>query len=117
MPVYALQELNYDAAAAEQLEEQRRAELAALRTAKEAVEGLSAQMSGLDFSYRDPERGWDRNRVKGVSADCCLAVGFLKSWLHNWCILEFSAVAAVCVAGTVRLHALRPCMCVHCSPC
>jgi structural maintenance of chromosome 2 len=72
-----LQELNYDAAAAEQLEEQRRAELAALRTAKEAVEGLSAQMSGLDFSYRDPERGWDRNRVKGVSdADaagaCCL---------------------------------------------
>ncbi|KAF6256242.1 structural maintenance of chromosomes protein 2 [Scenedesmus sp. NREL 46B-D3] len=64
----ALQELNYDAAAAEQLEEQRRDELAALRTAKEAVEGLSAQMSGLDFSYRDPERGWDRSRVKGVVA-------------------------------------------------
>jgi hypothetical protein len=31
----------------------------------------------LDFSYRDPERGWDRSRVKGVSAagaGCLLAV-------------------------------------------
>uniref|UniRef100_A0A383VT73 Structural maintenance of chromosomes protein n=1 Tax=Tetradesmus obliquus TaxID=3088 RepID=A0A383VT73_TETOB len=64
----ALQELGYDAAAAEQLEEARRAELAALRTAKEAVEALGAQMHGLDFTYRDPERGWDRSKVKGVVA-------------------------------------------------
>ncbi|WIA36579.1 hypothetical protein OEZ86_007870 [Tetradesmus obliquus] len=64
----ALQELGYDAAAAEQLEEARRAELAALRSAKEAVEALGAQMHGLDFTYRDPERGWDRSKVKGVVA-------------------------------------------------
>jgi hypothetical protein len=36
------------------------------------LQGLVAcflwQMSGLDLSYGDPERGWDRNRVKGVSA-------------------------------------------------
>lgn len=25
-------------------------------------------MHGLDFTYRDPERGWDRSKVKGVSS-------------------------------------------------
>lgn len=62
-----LQGLNYDAAAAEQLEEVRRTELAAVRRAKEEVEVLASQVTNTDFMYRDPERNWDRNRVKGVS--------------------------------------------------
>lgn len=61
------QDLNYDAAAAEQLAETLQAENAAVRSAKEAVEVLAAQMSSMDFAYRDPERNWNRSRVKGVS--------------------------------------------------
>lgn len=68
----ALQELNYDAAAAEQFEEVRRTELAAVRSAKEAVDVLAAQNSNLEFVYRDPERNWDRSRVKGVSTACMI---------------------------------------------
>eukprot|EP00775_Hariotina_reticulata_P003904 gene3904-4158_t len=64
----ALQDLNYDAAAAEQLAETLQAENAAVRSAKEAVEVLAAQMSSMDFAYRDPERNWNRSRVKGVVA-------------------------------------------------
>eukprot|EP00878_Enallax_costatus_P012275 GHUV01012822.1.p1 GENE.GHUV01012822.1~~GHUV01012822.1.p1 ORF type:complete len:987 (+),score=463.32 GHUV01012822.1:251-3211(+) len=64
----SLQGLNYDAAAAEQLEEVRRTEQAAVRKAKEEVEVLASHVSGTDFMYRDPERGWDRSRVKGVVA-------------------------------------------------
>jgi len=48
---------------------------------------LAAQMSSMDFAYRDPERNWNRSRVKGVSsrqwvdsctsanAECYMAVG------------------------------------------
>ena len=62
-----LQSLGYDPAAAEGLEAARREELTAVRSAKEAVERLESQLGGLDFAYNAPERGWDHNRVKGVS--------------------------------------------------
>lgn len=62
------QALNYDPAEAERLEETRRVEGAAARTAREAVDALAAQLGALDFNYKDPERGWDRSRVKGVRA-------------------------------------------------
>lgn len=44
--------MNYDAAAAEELEGARARELSEVRSAKEAVEVLSAHMSALDFTYR-----------------------------------------------------------------
>jgi structural maintenance of chromosome 2 len=34
----------------------------------EAVEQLSAKLAALDFSYSDPEKGFDRRRVKGLVA-------------------------------------------------
>jgi hypothetical protein len=46
------QGLNYDAAAAGRLEEDRGRLTGEVRAAREAVEGLSANMSHLDFSYR-----------------------------------------------------------------
>lgn len=64
--LHDLQGLKYDAAAAEQLEELRRTEQAAMRRAKEEVEVLASHVTGTDFMYRDPERGWERSRVKGV---------------------------------------------------
>lgn len=47
-----LQGLNYDAAAAEELEQMRQREVAEVRAAKEAVEVLGAHLSALDFTYR-----------------------------------------------------------------
>jgi hypothetical protein len=47
-----LQGLSYDAAAVEQLEATRQREVAEVRSAKEAVEVLGAQLSTLDFHYR-----------------------------------------------------------------
>jgi hypothetical protein len=44
--------LNYDAAAVEELEQVRQQEAAQVRSAKEAVEVLAANLSALDFTYR-----------------------------------------------------------------
>lgn len=71
-----LQSLNYDAAAAEQLEETRRNKVAAVRKAKEEVERLASQVTSAEFLYRDPERNWDHSRVKGVSWQ---AAGYVSS--------------------------------------
>lgn len=46
------QSLDYDAAAVEELEQVRQQEAAQVRSAKEAVEVLAAQLSALDFTYR-----------------------------------------------------------------
>lgn len=48
----AAQGLHYDAAAVEELESVRQLEVAEVRSAKEAVEVLGAQLSALDFTYR-----------------------------------------------------------------
>lgn len=76
-----MQSLGYDPASAEQLEASRQSELSGVRAAKETVEALSAQLAGVDFSYRDPERGWDRSRVKGVSDDRGLACNVCVGWM------------------------------------
>lgn len=47
-----MQGLDYDAAAAEELEQARQREVAEVRAAKEAVEVLGANLSALDFTYR-----------------------------------------------------------------
>jgi hypothetical protein len=62
-----LQALGYDPATVEGLEAARHQHLTALRASKEALEQLEAQLGGLDFNYKAPEKGWDHNRVKGVS--------------------------------------------------
>lgn len=80
----ALQELDYDAAAAEQLEEVRRTELAAVRGAKETVEMLASHVTSTDFMYRDPERNWERSRVKGVRG----------RQMYNSCIMHWVQPAA-----------------------
>jgi structural maintenance of chromosome 2 len=35
---------------------------------KDTVRRLSAEVSNVDFRYRDPVRGFDRSKVKGVVA-------------------------------------------------
>jgi structural maintenance of chromosome 2 len=40
----------------------------AVATAQEKVDVLSSQLASLDFQFRDPERGFDRSRVKGKVA-------------------------------------------------
>ncbi|KAI8462562.1 MAG: structural maintenance of chromosomes protein 2 [Monoraphidium minutum] len=64
-----LQALGFNAAEVDGLEGARQDQLGAVRAAKDAVEQLAAQLpSSVDFQYRDPERGFDRDRVKGVVA-------------------------------------------------
>ncbi|GBF88023.1 structural maintenance of chromosomes 2-like [Raphidocelis subcapitata] len=75
-----LSSLGFDAAEAEALEAARAEQAAAVRAARDAVEALAAKAvrlvqhqhgqlpSSLDFQFKDPERGFDRERVKGVVA-------------------------------------------------
>ncbi|KIY95276.1 Structural maintenance of chromosomes protein 2-2 [Monoraphidium neglectum] len=64
-----LQTLGFDAAEVEGLEAARQQQLAAVRALKDSVEALAAQLPpSLDFQFKDPERGFDRDRVKGVVA-------------------------------------------------
>lgn len=39
-----------------------------VRAARDKVDELASGLSSLDFQYRDPEKGFDRNKVKGVVA-------------------------------------------------
>lgn len=43
-------------------------ERSAVRDAKRRVDDLSGQLGNLAFSYSDPERGFDRSKVKGLVA-------------------------------------------------
>jgi len=60
--------LGFDPAACAAAEATRDAEKAAVRECQEQVDVLSSQLAGLDFRYSDPEKNFDRNRVKGVVA-------------------------------------------------
>ncbi len=64
----ALSKLGFDAAAAAQAAAAKKSAAAAVAAAQETVSTLSGQLAALDFQYRDPERGFDRSRVKGVVA-------------------------------------------------
>ncbi|KAK9836025.1 hypothetical protein WJX81_006911 [Elliptochloris bilobata] len=63
-----LQELGYDESAEAALEASVKAEAGEVRRCRGRVDELASTLSGMDFSYKDPERGFDRGRVKGVVA-------------------------------------------------
>eukprot|EP00976_Prorocentrum_cordatum_P112168 1195489-Prorocentrum_minimum.AAC.11 len=63
-----LQTLNYDEARANELQEVVTCEQMAVRECREEVDQLSSQCSRVRFDYRDPEKDFDRSRVKGVVA-------------------------------------------------
>ena len=64
----ALQQLNFDAASLKLAEKDAAAAATAVSAAQEKVDSLSSQLASLDFMYTDPERGFDRSRVKGKVA-------------------------------------------------
>ncbi|XP_040273232.1 structural maintenance of chromosomes protein 2 [Bufo bufo] len=63
-----LKKLNYEDGKEEQLSEKRRELSRNVGRLREAYESLMARFSSLHFEYRDPEKGWDKNRVKGLVA-------------------------------------------------
>ncbi|CAM9710823.1 unnamed protein product, partial [Sphacelaria rigidula] len=65
-----LQRLNYDQTQEDGLAEEREREEHTVANLRVARDTLSAQMAGrLNFDYSDPERGFDRSRVKGLVAN------------------------------------------------
>ncbi|PRW61562.1 structural maintenance of chromosomes 2-1 isoform A [Chlorella sorokiniana] len=60
--------LGYDPAAAAGLEEEAERQRGEVRRWKDRCDELSSQLAAIDFRYSDPERGFDRSRVKGVVA-------------------------------------------------
>lgn len=46
----------------------RSAELEIIQKLKDRVRNLSGELANVHFSYRDPERNFDRSKVKGVVA-------------------------------------------------
>ncbi|CAM9911302.1 unnamed protein product [Pylaiella littoralis] len=64
-----LESLGYDKRQEEGLDGEREEEERAVDRLRETVDRLSAQVAGrLNFEYRDPERNFDRSRVKGMVA-------------------------------------------------
>uniref|UniRef100_A0A6Q2YST3 Structural maintenance of chromosomes protein 2 n=1 Tax=Esox lucius TaxID=8010 RepID=A0A6Q2YST3_ESOLU len=61
-----LEKLQYQEESLLDRKRQSNREVTALRN---AYEGLMARFPNLRFDYRDPERGWDRSRVKGLLAN------------------------------------------------
>lgn len=69
----------------------RSTELEVIRKLKDRVGTLSAELASVHFRYRDPVRGFDRSKVKGViarlirikdsSAAMALEVCFSNSYL------------------------------------
>lgn len=64
----ALKQLSFDPATLATAVAGKRGAAAAAAAAQEAVSTLASQLAALDFQFRDPERGFDRSRVKGVVA-------------------------------------------------
>jgi structural maintenance of chromosome 2 len=64
----ALQQLSFEPASLARAEKAASSAAAAVAAAQEKVDLLSSQLASLDFQYRDPEAGFDRNRVKGKVA-------------------------------------------------
>lgn len=52
----------------EALHKERAAELEVVQKLKDKIRALSAQLSNVEFTYRDPTRNFDRSTVKGVVA-------------------------------------------------
>ncbi|XP_019642179.1 PREDICTED: structural maintenance of chromosomes protein 2-like [Branchiostoma belcheri] len=63
-----MKKLGYEEGKEERLLEQKRGLQEAVSNLQEKVETLQARFPNLDFEYRDPEKNWDRSRVKGLVA-------------------------------------------------
>ncbi|KAK6926412.1 SMCs flexible hinge [Dillenia turbinata] len=64
----ALESLSYEEGQMEALEKDQSAELQKVQSLEDEVRVLSAQLANVQFTYRDPEKDFDRSRVKGVVA-------------------------------------------------
>ncbi|KAM8843694.1 structural maintenance of chromosomes protein 2 [Synchiropus picturatus] len=64
-----LGKLNYEDGKEESLLEQRRHLSREVSRLKETYEHLVSRFPNLRFDYKDPERGWDRSKVKGLLAN------------------------------------------------
>ncbi|KAL6977613.1 Structural maintenance of chromosomes protein 2-2 [Sarracenia purpurea var. burkii] len=64
----ALESLSYDEGKMEILQKDRAGELDMVQKLKDEIRILLAQLSNVDFTYRDPMKNFDRSRVKGVVA-------------------------------------------------
>ncbi|XP_036373086.1 structural maintenance of chromosomes protein 2 [Megalops cyprinoides] len=61
--------LNYEDGKEERLIEMRQKLLREVGRLRETYESLMAKFPNLRFEYTDPEKNWDRNRVKGLVAN------------------------------------------------
>ncbi|KAM7394171.1 hypothetical protein PAMP_020988 [Pampus punctatissimus] len=64
-----LAKLNYQDGKEESLLDQRRQLSREVAKFKETYERLVSRFPNLRFDYKDPERGWDRSKVKGLLAN------------------------------------------------
>ncbi|XP_034044489.1 structural maintenance of chromosomes protein 2 [Thalassophryne amazonica] len=64
-----LAKLNYEDGKEESLLESRRQLSREVAKLKETYENLVSRFPNLRFDYKDPERGWDRSKVKGLLAN------------------------------------------------
>ncbi|PAN27004.1 hypothetical protein PAHAL_5G052900 [Panicum hallii] len=60
--------INYDEGQMEALQKDRSTELEMVQNLKDRVRKLSGELANVHFTYRDPERNFDRSKVKGVVA-------------------------------------------------
>ncbi|XP_073520196.1 structural maintenance of chromosomes protein 2 isoform X2 [Phyllobates terribilis] len=63
-----IKKLNYEDGKEEKLLEKRRELSRNVGRLRETYESLMARYSSLHFEYRDPEKNWDKSRVKGLIA-------------------------------------------------
>ncbi|KAL6580577.1 Structural maintenance of chromosomes protein 2-2 [Orobanche minor] len=64
----ALESLSYDENIMDALQRDRTTELEMVQKFKEEARIISSQLANVDFHYNDPEKNFDRSRVKGVVA-------------------------------------------------
>ncbi|KAL3066972.1 hypothetical protein OYC64_016840 [Pagothenia borchgrevinki] len=64
-----LAKLNYEEGKEENLLDKRRQLSRDVAKLKETYERLMSRFPNLRFDYKDPERGWDRSKVKGLLAN------------------------------------------------
>lgn len=63
-----MKKLNYEDGKEEKLLERRKELSRTVHQLRESYESLMARFPNLRFEYRDPEKNWDSNRVKGLVA-------------------------------------------------
>ncbi|XP_020385364.1 structural maintenance of chromosomes protein 2 [Rhincodon typus] len=63
-----MRKLNYEDGREEKLLDQRQGLSRMVNKLRESYEALMAKFPSLNFEYKDPEKNWDSNRVKGLVA-------------------------------------------------